>query len=101
MSVSSVGSTASVGFRGSAEPRTSPGRNSEGSSKTSQSYSVRLANSRINCGSRRRFQRGVKESDKIDDELRNMNWLFSDLRAMAEDLVSIPDEPDDKIWYKA
>ena len=46
------------------------------------------------------FKEEVKLSDELDDGLRDMNWLFNDLRAMAYDLISIPDEPEDKAWFK-
>ena len=46
------------------------------------------------------FKEEVKLSDELDDNLREMEWLFSDLRSMAYDLISIPDEPEDKAWFK-
>lgn len=46
------------------------------------------------------FKEEVKLSDELDDNLRNMEWLFTDLRFMAYDLITIPDEPDDKAWFK-
>jgi len=46
------------------------------------------------------FKEEVKLSDELDDNLREMTWLFTDLRSMAYDLISEPYEPDDKTWFK-
>ena len=102
MSVSSVGSTSSVGWHGKAVDL-----------EQALDSCVRDLQRHLNlvqCALRSiaaiveqdaDFQAEVKESDTLDDELREMSWLFSDLRSMAEDLISIPDTPEDKIWYKA
>lgn len=42
----------------------------------------------------------LKMCSDIDDDLREMGWLFDDLRAMKEDLVSMPEEPEDKALLK-
>jgi hypothetical protein len=47
------------------------------------------------------FKIEVDESDKLDDDLREMSWLFDDLRSMAYDLISLPDDEEDKIWFRA
>jgi len=47
------------------------------------------------------FKEEVKLSDALDDDLREMGWLFEDLRGMAYDLITLPDEPADKAWFKA
>lgn len=102
MSVSSVGSTASVGFHGQSV-----------NLEQALDETVRNLQSHLNlvqCHLRRiaaiadqdaDFKDEVEESDKLDDDLRSMTWLFADLRSMAEDLISIPDTPEDKIWFKA
>lgn len=46
------------------------------------------------------FKEEVKLSDELDDNLRDMTWLFNDLRSMAYDLISDPFEPEDKAWFK-
>lgn len=46
------------------------------------------------------FKEEVKLSDELDDGLRDMNWLFNDLRTMAYDLITLPEEPEDKVWFK-
>jgi hypothetical protein len=46
------------------------------------------------------FKEEVTLSDELDDNLREMEWLFSDLRSMAYDLISDPYEPEDKAWFK-
>jgi hypothetical protein len=46
------------------------------------------------------FREEVKLSDDLDDNLREMEWLFVDLRSMAYDLISAPDLPEDKAWFK-
>lgn len=46
------------------------------------------------------FKTEVAESDKVDDELRRMGWLFADFRHIVDDLISIPDTKEDKAWFK-
>ena len=46
------------------------------------------------------FKEEVKLSDELDDNLREMEWLFTDLRSMAYDLISEPYEDEDKAWFK-
>ena len=102
MSASSVGSTASVGYHGQVF-----------NLEAALDETVRKLQAHLNlvqCALRSlaamadqdcEFRLEVAESDKLDDELGSMNWLFSDLGSFSEDLVSIPDTADDKIWYKA
>ena len=47
------------------------------------------------------LQEEVKMTDALDDELREMAWLFEDLRSAGYDLISVPDTADEKAWVKA
>src|SRR5690606_4204326 len=38
---------------------------------------------------------------KLDDNLRELSWLFDDLRHMQFDLVSVPSTPEEKNLLKA
>ena len=101
MSVSSVGSTASVGFHGQAI-----------SLETALDETVRGLQAHLNlvqC-----HLRGIaatveqdddlsvelKLSGDLDDELRCMAWLFDDFRGFATDLISVPDTPAERAMVK-
>ena len=101
MSVSSVGSTASVGFRGQAV-----------NLEAALDETVRGLQAHLNlvqC-----HLRGIaatleqdddlsvelKLSADLDDELRSMAWLFDDLRGFATDLISVPDTPAERAMVK-
>ena len=102
MSVSSVGSTVSVGFRGEAVSlEVGLDQCVRDLQKHLNMVQVHLRQIASICEQDADFKVEVSESDKLDDELREMCWLFADLRQFAEDLISIPDTPEDKIWYKA
>lgn len=45
------------------------------------------------------FREEIKLSDELDDELREMGWLFEDLREMAYDLCSQPVDAEEKRWF--
>lgn len=46
------------------------------------------------------YEDELKLSAQMDDELREMAWLFDDLRAIEQDLISLPDTPEDKLLLK-
>jgi len=101
MSVSSVGSQASVGFRGGAVPM------EQALDETVRDLQKHL--NLVQCRLREiaaiveqdnDFKEEVKLSDALDDELRDMSWLFDDLRLMAYDLITIPEDAEDKLWFK-
>lgn len=42
----------------------------------------------------------LKLSADLDDDLRQMAWLFEDLRQMGCDMISIPETPEEKAMAK-
>ena len=46
------------------------------------------------------FAAELELSALIMNETREMGWLHDDLHGMQEDLISIPDSPEDKALYK-
>lgn len=46
------------------------------------------------------FEEELKLTAVIDGELREMSWLFDELRAIESDLISIPETPEDKLLLK-
>lgn len=101
MSVSSVGSSASVGFHGQQV-------NLDQALQETVDKLIRHMN-RIQFELRQLaaaveqdlpFEEELKMSGQINDELRRMEWLFQDLRAMQDDLISTPDTPEDKLLLK-
>jgi hypothetical protein len=100
MSISSSGSVF-VGFRGDAVPLDEAlDETIRNLQKHLNMVQVKLREIAVLVEQDPDFQEEVKLSDDLDDELRDMNWLFSDLRSMAYDLISIPDLPEDKAWFK-
>lgn len=103
MSVSSVGSTSSVGFRGEAV-----------NLEQALDSTIRDLQSHLNLVQchLRSIAATVEQDDdfgveldltgKMDDDLRSMTWLFDDLRQMAADLISVPETAEEKsqlrIW---
>lgn len=100
MSISSSGSVF-VGFRGDAVPLDEAlDETIRNLQKHLNMVQVKLREIAVIAEQDPDFKEEVKLSDDLDDELRDMNWLFSDLRSMAYDLISIPDLPEDKTWFK-
>ena len=102
MSVSSACSNISVGYKGTAVPM------EQALDEVIRDLQKHLNNVQVNLRGIAMiveqdddFKEEVKLSDALDDDLRDMQWLFTDLREMAYDLISIPDEPEDKVWFKA
>lgn len=52
------------------------------------------------CEADPEFKAEVELSDSLDDELREMMWLFDELRQMAYDLISEPETAEDKLFFK-
>lgn len=46
------------------------------------------------------FNEELDLARKMDDDLRQMGYLLEDLRYMEEDLLSIPETPEDKLLLK-
>lgn len=101
MSISSVGSTASVGFQGEAV-----------NLEQALDHTCRdLINHLNHVQLQLRTLAAAPEQDlefleeldvcaKMDDNLREMGWLFDDLRGYQCDLVSIPDTAEEKSQLK-
>ena len=101
MSVSSVGSTASVCFRGGAV-------NLE-QTLDSTIWELQMHLNLVQC-SLRSIAATVEQDDdykteldlaaNLDSDLRQMSWLFEDLRAFCWDLISVPESPEEKAMLK-
>ena len=101
MSVSSVGSTCSVGFKGQAV-----------NLEQALDSTIRDLQSHLNLVQchLRSIAATVEQDDdfsveldltgKMDDVLRSMTWLFDDLRQMAADLISVPETSEEKAQLK-
>jgi|SRR5271165_4135830 len=101
MSVSSVGSNVSVGYKGSAVPlEQALDEVVRDLQKHLNNVQVSLRGIAMIVEQDDDFQEEVKLSDLLDDDLREMQWLFSDLRQMSYDLITIPEEKEDKDWFK-
>ena len=87
ISVSSVGSTCSVGFKGQAV-----------NLEQALDSTIRDLQSHLNlvqC-----HLRSIAATVEQDDDLRQMGWLFEDLRSFATDLISVPETAEDKSQMK-
>ena len=101
MSVSSVGSTASVGFKGGAVNL------EQALDETIRDLQKHL--NMVQC-SLRSIAATVEQDDdykteldlaaNLDSDLRQMSWLFEDLRAFCWDLISVPESPEEKAMLK-
>jgi len=101
MSVSSACSNISVGYKGGAMPlEQALDEVVRDLQKHLNSVQVSLRGIAMIVEQDNDFQEEVKLSDMLDDDIREMEWLFSDLRSMCYDLISIPDEKEDKDWFK-
>ena len=101
MSVSSVGSTCSVGFKGQAV-----------NLEQALDSTIRDLQSHLNMVQvhLRTIAATVEQDDdfsveldltgKMDDDLRSMIWLFDDLRQFAADLISVPETSEEKAQLK-
>ena len=101
MSVSSVGSTASVGFRGECIPLDiAIDECVRELQKHLNLLQLHLRSLAAIVDQDAEFKEECAEFDKVDDELREMGWFFSDLRSFGEELISLPDTKEDKAWFK-
>lgn len=101
MSVSSTCSNVSVGYKGGAMPlEQALDEVIRDLQKHLNSVQVSLRGIAMIVDQDNDFKEEVKLSDILDDDLREMQWLFSDLRQMSYDLISIPEEKEDKDWFK-
>ena len=101
MSVSSVGSTCSVGFKGQAV-----------NLEQALDSTIRDLQSHLNLVQchLRSIAATVEQDDdlavelelsgKLDDDLRQMGWLFEDLRSFATDLISVLETTEEKAQMK-
>ena len=88
MSVSSVGSTASVGFKGQAV-------NLDAAlDETVSDLQKHLNMVQVH------LRLIARTSGKLDDDLREMGWLFEDLRSFATDLISQLETAKEKSMVK-
>ena len=100
MSISSTGSI-SVGYRGCAVPMEQAlDEVIRDLQKHLNSVQLKLREIATIVEQDPDFKEEVKLSDELDDNLREMEWLFTDLRSMAYDLISDPYEAEDKAWFK-
>lgn len=102
MSIASTASSVQVGFRGTASTLENAMRT------TIRELQSHLNNAEIMMcqiatlvEQDAPFRDEVKLSDDFDDDIRGMCWLFEDLRTLTYGLISIPDEPEDRIWFRA
>lgn len=100
MSISSTGSI-SVGYKGGAVPlEEALDEVIRELQKHLNNVQIKLREIAILVEQDPDFKEEVELSDELDDNLREMEWLFTDLRSMAYDLISDPYEPEDKVWFK-
>ena len=101
MSVSSVGSTCSVGFKGQAvnleQALDSTIRDLQSHLNMVQVH-LRLIASTVEQDDDLAVE--LELSGKLDDDLRQMGWLFEDLRSFATDLISVPETIEEKSQMK-
>lgn len=101
MSVSSVGSTLSVGFHGSAmNYEQALDETVRELQKHLNMVQVHLRTIAHTVEQDDDYETELKLSGALDDDLRDMSWLFDDLRQMATDLISVPDTPEEKALLK-
>lgn len=97
MSVSSVGSMASVGFHGqSVNLEQALDETVRELQKHLNMVQVHLRTIAATVERDDDFAEELALTGKVDDDLREMSWLFEDLRAFAADLISIPETAEEK-----
>ncbi len=97
MSVSSVGSMASVGFHGqSVNLEQALDETVRELQKHLNMVQVHLRTIAATVERDDDFEEELALTGKVDDDLREMSWLFEDLRAFAADLISIPETAEEK-----
>lgn len=97
MSVSSVGSMASVGFHGqSVNLEQALDETVRELQKHLNMVQVHLRTIAATVERDDDFAEELTLTGKVDDDLREMSWLFEDLRAFAADLISIPETAEEK-----
>lgn len=101
MSVSSVGSQASVGFHGRAVGMDEALDNVMRDLQNHINH-VQLALRQVACIAEQDadYKEELDLSWKIDDDLLQMSFLFDDLRAMCLDLITVPETPEEKALAK-
>ena len=102
MSVSSVGSTVSLGFKGQSvnfeHALDETVRELQKHLNMVQVH-LRLISSTVEQDDDLAVE--LELSGKLDDDLREMGWLFEDLRSFATDLISQPETAEEKSLVKA
>ena len=97
MSVSSVGSMASVGFHGqSVNLEQALDETVRELQKHLNMVQVHLRTIAATVERDDDFAEELALTGKVDDDLREMSWLIEDLRAFAADLISIPETAEEK-----
>lgn len=101
MSVSSVGSIASVGFHGQSmnleQALDATVRDLQHHLNMVQVH-LRTIAATVERDSD--FAEELALTGNVDDDLREMGWLFEDLRAFAADLISVPETAEEKALLK-
>lgn len=101
MSVSSVGSQSSVGFHGGLV-HLDQALDETVRDLIGHLNKVQLALRQISVASEQdmKYEDELSLAGGMDDDLREMSWLFDDLRGMQMDLISQPDTPEEKLMLK-
>ncbi len=101
MSVSSVGSTMSVGFHGQAvNLEQALDQTIRDLQKHLNMVQVHLRSIAATVEQDDDLNVELKLSGDLDDDLREMAFLFEDLRGMAVDMISVPESPEEKAMVK-